>query len=122
MLSGAIGRAENCLFIVDADGTLAVFNSNRVEQELAGHNLHLKVVSIHAVRLIPMFMQLLNLIKVTALTNIFFVSLAMFLILIWLKLILVLMGSSALVPISQTELWLMWSMGLFILGFYCVWW
>ena len=38
------------------------------------------------------------------------------LILIWLKLILVLMGSSALVPISQTELWLMWSMVLFILG------
>ncbi len=32
MLSGAIGRAENYLFIVDADGTLAVFNSNRVEQ------------------------------------------------------------------------------------------
>ena len=32
MLSGAIGRAENYLFIVDADGTLAVFNSNRIEQ------------------------------------------------------------------------------------------
>ena len=32
MLSGAIGRAENYLFIVDADGTISVFNSNRIEQ------------------------------------------------------------------------------------------
>tara|TARA_Y100001937_G_scaffold78084_1_gene105904 strand:- start:8735 stop:10999 length:2265 start_codon:yes stop_codon:yes gene_type:complete len=48
MLSGAIGRAENYLFIVDADGTLAVFNSNRVEKR-AGYTQFTSQGSFHSV-------------------------------------------------------------------------
>jgi|TARA_R100000084_G_C4653167_1_gene151157 hypothetical protein len=48
MLSGAIGRAENYLFIVDADGSIAVFNSNRVEQR-AGWTQFTSQGSFHSV-------------------------------------------------------------------------
>ena len=48
MLSGAIGRAENYLFIVDADGSIAVFNSNRAEQR-AGWTQFTSQGSFHSV-------------------------------------------------------------------------